>query len=38
MTQAMHQILVIEDEPGIRTVLRLLLVPVFLWLLLRQAQ
>lgn len=25
MTQAMHQILVIEDEPGIRTVLRLLL-------------
>lgn len=25
MTQAMHQILVIEDEPGIRTVLRVLL-------------
>ena len=25
MTQAMHQILVVEDEPGIRAVLRVLL-------------
>src|SRR5215472_3858683 len=25
MTQAMHQVLIIEDEPGIRTVLRVLL-------------
>ena len=25
MTQAMHQVLVVEDEPGIRAVLRVLL-------------
>ena len=25
MTQAMHQVLVVEDEPGIRNVLRVLL-------------